>query len=457
MAKKTIYDYDLLVIGSGAGGSIAASILARRGKRVALVEQAALGGDSANFGDVPTGAMLHVAKIYSEAKQAGKFGLRSNTIGYNFPTIKAWKEKVVARTSSGGGKRYYDSIGVTIISGSAHFISPHEISVNRRHISAEHILVATGASWVEPSITNIDKVGYLTPATALDLIRPPRSLFVIGGGAVGLEFARLFSAFGSKVYVGEIAPRLLPREEQEAGNLVAKVMSEQFGITPLVETRVVRVAKEGTMKRVTFLQGREEHSVKVEDILLATGKEPAVDIGLENAGVEYSPRGIEVNEHLQTNVKHIYAAGDVLGGFGLTHVALMESRVVAHNIQHKNKTTPNYHSIPRITYVVPEVASVGMSEEDLIKRDLRYDKAVVPLGIVGRSVITDTREGFVKVLAEKKTGRLLGGTVVGPNAGEIIHELTLAVQHNLTAHDVANTMHAFPSWSEAVRVACAKI
>lgn len=456
MAKK-LFDYDLLVIGSGAGGSIAASIAAREGKKVGLVETGLLGGDSANYGDIPIGALLNVAKVYDEAKQARKFGIRSNAIGYNYPTIKAWKDKVVSRTSSGGGKRYYESLGITMISGLAHFISPHEITVNRHHISAEHILIATGANWSLPKVTELEKTGYLTPATALDLIRPPKSLFVIGGGSVGLEFTQLFSTFGTKVYVGEIAPRLLPREDQEVGKLAADVLSKQYGVSPLLETRVVRVAKEGAAKRVTYMRGRQEHSVKVEEILLAAGKMPQVDIGLENAGVEYSPRGIDVNDHLQTNVKNIYAAGDVLGGFGLTHVALMESRVAAHNILRKNKVLPNYQSIPRITRLTPEIASVGMSEDDLIKRDMNYKKSVVPLSIVGRSIVTDIREGFVKILADKKTGRILGATVVAPSAGEIIHELTLAIQHNLTASDVANTMHAFPSWSEAVRVACAKI
>lgn len=456
MAKKN-FDYDLLVIGSGAGGSIAAAIVARQGKRVALVEKGLLGGDSANIGDVPANAMLHVARIFSEAKSAGKFGIRSNAIGYNYPSIKNWKEKVVSRTVTGGGKRYYESVGVTVIAGSAHFISPHEVSINRRHVSAEHILIASGAQWSLPDIAGLDKVDCLTPATALDLIRPPKSLFVIGGGAVGLEFARLFSAFGSKVYIGEIAPRLLPREDQEAGVLAAKVLSQQYGVTPLTETRVTKVTKEGAAKRVTFMQGREERSVKVEEVLIAAGKIPRVDIGLENAGIDYSPRGIEVNEYLQTSARHIFAAGDVLGGFGLTHVALMESRVVAHNILRKQKASPNYRSIPRITNIVPEIASVGMNEDDLIKRDLAYKKSVVPLGIVGRSIITDTHEGFVKVLADKKTGRILGATIAAPYAGEMIHELTLAIAHDMTAGDIASTMHAFPSWSEAIRIACAKI
>lgn len=456
MAKK-IFDYDLLVIGSGAGGSIAASIVAREGKRVALVESNALGGDSANFGDVPTGALLNVARIYSEAKSAGKFGIRTNAVGYNYPSIKNWKDKVVARTSSGGGKRYYQSLGVTVIPGLAHFISPHEVSVNRRHISAENILIASGAEWSLPKVTGLDKIDYLTAATALDLIRPPKNLFIIGGGSVGLEFAQLFSAFGSKIYIAEIAPHLLPREDQEASDLAKKALSEQYGVTPLTEARVTKVAKEGVAKRVSYMRGHQEYSVKVEEILLAAGKAPSVDIGLENAGVEYSPLGIEVDQHLQTSAKNIFAAGDVLGGFGLTHVALMESRVVAHNILHKNKVLPSYRSIPRITHLVPEIASVGMSEDDLIKRDLDYKKAIVPLGIVGRSIITDIHDGFVKILADKKTGRILGATIAAPSAGEMIHELTLAIAHNMSAADIANTMHAFPSWSEAVRVACAKI
>lgn len=456
MAKQ-LFDYDFLVIGSGAGGSIAAAVAAREGKKVAIVEAEVLGGDSANYGDVPTQALLNVARIYSEAKNAGAFGIRSNTIGYNYPSIKNWKDTVVKRVGSGGNKRYYESLGIHVIIGKAHFISPHEISVNRRHISAGRILIASGASWTIPKIEGLEKLGYLTPQTAIDLIRPPKTVFVIGGGSTGLEFAKIFSSFGSKVFVSDIAPRLLPREDQEVGELVARTLAEQNGVMPLLSARVVRIVREGLAKRVFYTRGHDEHSVKVDEVLVASGKDPRVDIGLENAGVEYSPRGIEVNEQLQTTTKHIYAAGDILGGFGLTHVALMESRVVAHNILHKNKIEPDYTAVPRITYLTPEIASVGLSEDDLIKRDLNYNRATVPLSIIGRSNITNLHDGFVKVLADKKTGQVLGATVVAPSAGEIIHEFTLAIQHGLTVSDIASTMHAFPSWSEAVRVACAKI
>jgi dihydrolipoamide dehydrogenase len=453
----TQFDYDLIVIGSGAGGSVAAAIAAHNKKRVALIESNVLGGDSANFGDVPTQTLLNVARIYGEARSADVFGIRSGMVGYNYPTIKAWKDRVVARVGEGGSKRYYESLGVQVILGLAHFISPSEITVNRRHISAAHIIVATGAEWTIPEIQGLQKLGYLTPRSALDLIRPPKSLFVIGGGTTGLELTRLFSTFGTKVYISEIAPRLLPREDQEVGELIANVLSNRNGVTPLVGTRVIRVSKDGLGRRVHYLQGHEEKSVRVDEVLVASGKTPRVDIGLENAGITYSPRGIEVNEHLQTAAKHIFAAGDVLGGFGLTHVALMESRIAAHNILHKNKVSPDYKAVPRISYVIPEVASVGYSEDDLIKRDLDYQKSMVPISIIGRSNISNQRDGFVKILADKKTRRILGATVVTPNAGEVIHELTLAIQHDLTVDAVASTLHAFPSWSEAVRIACAKV
>ena len=454
--KKHSFEFDLIVIGSGAGGSAAATIAARNGKRVALVEADTFGGTSANFGDVPIKALLHSARVYDEAKHGQQFGVRSGAVGYNYPTVKAWKDMVVKRTGAGGNERYYEAEGITVLHGLAHMISPHEISINRRHVSGAHILIATGSHWALPQIHGLEVTKYLTPRSAINLIRPPRSLFIIGGGTIGLEFAQLFSSFGSKVYVSEIAPRLLPKEDEEVGELIEKTLHEQKGVTALTQTRVMKVAKEGIVKRVTYVRGSSEHTVKVDEILIAAGKVPTVDLGLENANVEYTPKGVETNEFLQTSAKHIFAAGDVLGEHMLTHAALFESRVAVHNIFSKDKVTPSYRAVPRITYVTPEVASVGLGEDDCIKRDLTYHKAIAPLNIIGRSNIANVRDGFVKVIANKK-GVLIGATVVAPHAGEIIHELTLAIQNSLTAQAVASTIHAFPSWSEAVRVACAKI
>jgi pyruvate/2-oxoglutarate dehydrogenase complex dihydrolipoamide dehydrogenase (E3) component len=453
---KQKFDYDLIVIGSGAGGSVAAHIVAQSGKRVAIVESDTFGGETPNWGGVPAGALMHAAKVYDSAKHGQELGLRSAAIGYNFPSVKAWKDGVVRRTGAAKSRQYYESEGMTVIEGDAHFISPHEITVNRRHLSSDHFLIATGSHVTKPSIEGLDKVDYLTMREAVDMVRPPKSLFVIGAGAVGVEFAELFAIFGSKVYIADITPRILPKEDTEVSTVLQDVFTHDRGMTILTSAKVIKVAKEGVMKRVTFQYGGEVKSVKVEEILLATGKTPNTDLGLENAGVEYSAKGITANDLMQTSTRHIYAAGDVTGPYRYTHTAIYQSRIAAHNMLSRDKATADYRAVPRITFTSPEVASVGMSEEECIRKDLPIKKSVVPLTIVGRANISNVRDGFVKVMADRD-GSILGATVMSPHAGEIIHELTLAIQHNLKAQDVANTLHAFPTWSEAVRSACSKI
>ncbi|MGB3023571.1 MAG: NAD(P)/FAD-dependent oxidoreductase [Candidatus Saccharimonadales bacterium] len=455
MAKQT-YDFDLIVIGSGAGGSVAADIAARGGKRVALVEADALGGECPNYGCIPSKALLHAANVYDSARGAERFGIRLTAMGYNYPSIKAWKDIAVRRTGTHESEKYYRSQNITLLRGMAHFLSPHEITVNRRHISSHYFLIATGSVMRLPDITGLDKIEYLTSRTALDLIRPPKSICIIGGGSTGCEFAELLSIFGTKVTLIDIAPRLLPNEDEEASAMIEDYFSKKRGITILTKAKIISVVRDGQMQRIAYLRGGDQHVVKAERVLVTTSKSPQTDLGLENAGVEYSHKGIEVNEHLQTSAPHIYAAGDVLGRYMYTHVGVYESRVVANNILRKHKVATDYRAVPRITFVTPEIASVGLTEADCLRRDLEIKKAIAPLNIISRSNVTDTREGFCKVITDRG-GILIGGTVVGPHAGEIIHELTLAIQYGLTSAEVANALHAFPSWSEVVRVACSKI
>lgn len=456
MAKKPQFDYDLIVIGSGAGGSAAATIAAREGKKVAIIESETFGGDSPNWSDVPTKALLHAAQLYDEARHGARFGLRSNTLGYNYPSLRTWKELAVKRTGAAGNKKFYESQGIDAFLGNAHFLSPHEVTVNRRHITAAHFLVATGSHWVAPDIQGLADIHYLTPRTILESIRPPKSLYIIGGGTIGVELAQLMAIFGTKVYLAEVAARILPKEDEEVGELIERLLLENKGVTTLTQTRTLSIIKDGLGARVTFLRGGVEKSVRVDEILIATGRTPSVDLGLENASIQYTPAGIEVNEHLQTSARHIYAAGDVLGHSRHTHTALHESRVAAHNILMKTRVTPDYTASPRLTFTFPGVASVGLSEDDCLKRDLPINKATAPLGIIARSNTSDFHDGFVKVITDKK-GVILGATVVAPHAAEIVHELALAVKYGLTASQVAATPHAFLSWSEGVRVACGKL
>lgn len=456
MAKKSPYDYDLIVIGSGAGGSAAATIAAREGKRVAIIEASTFGGESPNWGDVPTKALLHAAQLYDEAKHGARFGIRSSMLSYNFPSLTNWKDLVVKRTGAGGNRRYYENEGIDAFHGIAHFLTPHEVSVNRHHLSASHFIIATGSHLVPPQILGLDTIKYLTPRTLHTLLRPPKSIYIIGGGNTGVELAQLLAILGTKVYIADIASRLLPQEDSEAGELLEKLLSEQKGVTVLTQTRTISVEKENIAKRVTYNRGGVEKSLRVDEVLVATGRQPTVDLGLENATVAYTAKGIEVNDYLQTTARHIYAAGDVLGRNSYTHSALLESRIVANNILTKNKLTPDYTGTPRIVFTYPGVASVGLTEDDCLRRDLAIKSAIAPLNIIARSNTSDFRDGFVKIITDKK-GILLGATIVAPHAGELIHELALALKYEMSAQHVAATPHAFLSWSEAIRVAAAKL
>lgn len=456
MARKPQFDYDLIVIGSGAGGSPAATIAASSGKKVAIIESDVFGGESPNWGEIPVKALLHAAQLYDDARSGTRFGLRSGAIGYNFLSLKNWKDLAIKRTGAGGNRKYYEKHGIDTFASVAHFLTPHEISINRRHLSAKQFLIATGSHWETPAIAGIEHISYYTPKNILDLTRPPKSLLVVGGGSASLEFAQLFAIFGTKVYITEKAARLLPEEDQEAGELFEKLLHEQKGVTILTQSRILSVQKDGLGKRVTYSRAGNERSFRVDEILVTTGRTPTVDIGLENASVSYTPEGIEVNDYLQTSANHIYAAGDVLGNKKYLHTALMESRVAAHNLLNKQQMSPDYEATPNVTFTNPGIASVGLTEDDCLKRDLDIKKSFAPLNMTARSNTSDFRDGFVKLIADKK-GVLLGATIVAPHADEIIHELSLAIRHGLTAAQIASTPHAFLSWSEAIRVAASRL
>lgn len=456
MAKKITFDFDLIVIGSGPGGSAAATIAAKAGKNVAIIEEEIFGGESPNYGEIPTGAVLHAAHLYTEARHGSRFGLRSSTLGYNFPSIQNWKELVVKRTGAGGNRRYYENAGIHVFQGRAHFLSPHEISVSRRHLSAAQFLIATGSKIVPPNIPGIEDVSYLTPRTVLDLRRPPKTVAIVGGGAVGVEIAQLLSSFGTKVVIFEIASRLLPHQDHEVAELMERTLKESYGVSTLAKSKIVAVTQDAAGKKITYIRGGVEKTIRAEEMVIACGRTPDVDLGLDNAHVVHTPKGIEVNEYLQTSVRHIYAAGEVQGKSAKTHTALLESRVVAHNLLNKSKVSPDYAATPHVIATHPGIASVGLSEDQCKKRDLAINKAIAPLTLIPRSNISDSRDGFVKIITDKK-GVILGATVVAPHAGEIIHELTLAIKYGLTAAQVAATPHAFLSWSEAVRVAAGKL
>lgn len=456
MARKTKFDYDLIVIGSGAAGSTAALALARAGKKVGLVEAGIFGGESPNYGDVPTKAVLHAAALYGEAKSGTRFGLRSSMLGYNFPTVQAWKQKAIKRSGSANNRDYYARAGIDTFDGIAHFLTPHEITVNRKHLTADNFFIATGAQFAQPDVYGIDTIKYQTPRTILDTKRIPRSLFIVGSDPEALEYAQMFATFGTKVYVSERAQRILPSFDTSVSELLEKQFTDTLGVNFLTQTQLAGVEPKGLGVRVSFTRGETTKSIQVDEILFLE-RTPVTDLGLENAHVDYTPAGIDIDDFLRTSAQHVYAGGAAVDSGCTTQTAMLHGRILAQTLLSKKAVrVPDSAPIPRVIHTYPSVASVGLTDDDCLRRDLSVDQSLVPLSQVARANTSDTSVGFVKLIADKK-GVLLGATIVAPAAGEMIHEVALALDQNLTARDLAAMPHAFMTWSEAVRLAAAKL
>ncbi len=451
------YDFDLIVIGSGAGGGVAAHIAAGEGRSVAIVEQENIGGECPTYGCIPTKALLRSAQIYDDAKNGDQYGLRTSTIGFNYPKVTKWKDLTVLHTGVSTGKKVYETEGITLLKGHAQFIDKHTISITRKRYSARNYLLATGARNFIPPIDGLKEAGFITHREAISLSSPPKSLFIIGGGAIGCEFAQLFSIFGSKVQIAEMAPHLLPREDSDIGELVGALFETKRDIKVHASTKVLRIEKKARKKIVHYAENGQIYTAKVDEILLAAGKLPNTDLGLDNAGVKYTHRGITVNNRMETTAKHIYAAGDVTGRYMFTHTASYQSRIAAHNIFHRDKVVAKYHAVPRVVFLSPEVAAVGVSERQAREEKMKVNIGFAPISVVARANTSGFSDGFVKVIALKKSGVIVGASMVSPHASEMIHELTLAVNHGLTVQHIESTIHAFPTWSETIRIACAKI
>lgn len=451
------YDYDVIIIGGGAGAIVAARLLAKGKKSVALIEEHKLGGECPQYACIPTKALLASAHLYHQARNADQLGLRGSGVGFNYPSVKAWKDKAVRNTGVGETEKSLIDDGISVIHGSAHFVDAHTVTVGRARFSAQEFVIATGSEIAVPHIPGMSREDFLTYKDAINLSRPPKSIAIIGGGSVGLEFATLFGSFGSKVYVVEKASHLMPREDPLVGTTVKTNLEKEYDISCITSTTLQSLSKKGRKKHLILKSAGKLHAIVVDEILMATGKKPSMDLGLENAGVTYSNQGIAVDRHLHTSARHIYAIGDCIGGYQFTHVSLYQGRVVAHNMLHKKMLTTDYRAIPRTVFTAPEIASVGPTPFELRRMDLKVRSVAIDINVVGRSFASTKNRGFVKVTVDTTSGKLLSASIVAPHASEMIHELTLAVANGLTASDVANTIHAFPTWSEAIRVACSKL
>ena len=452
MSKK--HDFDYIIIGSGPAGSAAALTLAGSKKlKIALVEGRAFGGTNLNTRDIPYAVALDFAHTYAKTRSYPEF--QNRDLHFNLPTLAARQYQATIRTG-GDNKKFFEDAGITCIKGFANFLDPHTIAVDERKFTAKHFILATGSHLKESEIAGLPFIKHLTPETAIKLTRLPKVVAVIGGGSTGCEIAEYYAELGTKVIILETAERLLPREDAEVGNCLAEYFTTQLGITVLPSCKVVALEKDEFSKRIIFRHDNTEKIVRVDCVVVATGSQPNLDYGLENAGVKYKNTGIIANKYFETSAKHIYAIGDCLGGESSTNLAYQGGLTLANNLIGKTKNTVNYQGFVRVVKTYPEVATVGLTEDDLLRRDRKYHKSITKLSELTISQIDNFDYSFIKLLADR-SGRVLGATIVAPSAELIATEIALAIRHNITTLEIASNPHSINSYNYLVKLAAKQL
>lgn len=450
-------EYDLVVIGGGSAGLLVAGIAASLKAKVALIERDRLGGDCLWYGCIPSKSLIHASRVAYEVKHAGRFGVYCQDPEIDFAKAIGNVQGVISTIEHHDSPARFEALGVEVIFGSGEFIDRKTFKVNNRNLQARAFIIATGSRAAIPAIPGLKEAGYITNEQAFSITKRPESLAVIGGGPIGCELGQAFSRLGSQVTIIASSDRLLSKEDPEA----AQVIQDQFaseGIRVLTKTRSDRVEVSNGKKH---LWADNQKIAEVDEILIAAGRQPNIEsLNLPAAGVETHQKsaagygnsakgkqGIRVNAKLQTTNKRIYACGDVIGGYQFTHVAGYEANIVLRNALFLPVIKADYRVIPWATFTDPEVARVGLTQQEAKER-YGDDIYVVKQNFddVDRAQAEAATGGFAKIIT-KRNGQILGAHLVGSSAGELIHEIVLAMSHNLKISALGG-IHIYPTLAE---------
>ncbi len=452
--------YDVVVIGGGPGGYVAAIRAAQLKMKTAVVERDKLGGICLNWGCIPTKALLKNAEIFDKIKNdSGEWGIKADNVSFDFDRIIKRSRGVADRMSSGIDFLMKKN-KVTPIAGEAKLKKGGKIEVTKKDggketISAKHIIIATGARPKSLPGVEIDRESIITSKEAMSLKEVPKSLVVVGAGAIGMEFAYFYSVLGTKVTVIEYLDRVLPVEDAESSKIVAKEFKKR-GVEIITGAAVEKVEKTKNGTKVTYKKGGKSETVEGDKTLMAVGVTGNVEnLGLDEVGVKIEKNHIKVDENLKTNVAGVYAIGDVIGPPWLAHVASAEAIHCVNALAGEKSHPIDYSNIPGCTYCQPQVASVGMTEDQVKEKKIEYKVGKFPFTASGKAVAAGEPEGMVKVIFGKKYGEILGAHIVGSEATELIAELGLAKSLEATEDDLHHTVHAHPTLSEAIMEAAA--
>lgn len=466
MSPTGEFENDVVVIGSGPGGYVAAIRAAQLGARTVCIEREATewGGTCLNWGCIPTKTMVASVERLHHVKTAAAMGvLIGGEIGFDFAKMMERKQKVVTNLR-GGVQALLKSNHVRSIVGTARLVDAHTVEIclpdgQTERISTDKIILATGSVPVMPPIPGVERNpddprgvstnGIWTSDEAVASTSCPKSMVIIGAGAVGLEFSYVFSSLGADVNVIEIAPEILPTGDAEISKELRKLLSCQ-GIKFHVDSKVTGVEHKGATRIVTVQTGEETKTIEAEVVLVGAGRKAYFDnLGLEKVGVKLHKRGVEVNDYMQTSVGNIYAIGDIVGKQLLAHLASHMGGVAAENAM-GHETKMDYRAVPAPIYTSPEVASVGLTEEEARAQNYDVITGRFPFRPLGRAMALNEQDGFVKVVTERKYGELLGVHIIGPYATELIHEAVMAIKLEATVEELMTNIHAHPTLSEAL-------
>ncbi|MGB4336611.1 MAG: FAD-dependent oxidoreductase [Chromatiaceae bacterium] len=457
--KPRRFDRNLVVIGAGSGGLVTAYIAAAVKARVTLVEQHRLGGDCLNTGCVPSKALIRTATLLAQLRRSQDFGLRAAPAAVDFPQVMERVQRVVRTVAPHDSAERYRGLGVEVVAGRARIVSPWAVEIRGedgavQRLTTRGIVIATGARPFVPPIPGLEAVGYLTSDNLWDLRILPRRLVVLGGGPIGAELAQAFARLGSEVTQVEMLPRLLMREDPEVSDLIAARFRAE-GIEVLVEHQAKRFLVEDGEKILIAEHAGADRRIPFDAVLVAVGRVANLTgYGLEELGIP-TGRTIATNAYLQTRYPNIYAVGDVAGPYQFTHTAAHQAWYAAVNALFSGfkRFKADYRVIPWVTFTSPEVARVGLSEAEAQAQGIAYEVTRYGLDDLDRAIADSDTQGFVKVLTPPGQDRILGVTIVGAHAGELLAEFTLAMKHGLGLSKILGTIHPYPTWSEAAKYA----
>jgi len=441
--------YDMTIIGGGSGGLTAARIATALGANVLLIDKERLGGDCLNYGCVPSKSLIHVARVVQQAKNAAKLGLMPANLGVDMAKVTDYVQGVIARVAE--GEKIYTE-GVTVKFGQVSFNSATELSLNGETITSRNTLIATGSRPVIPEVEGLKEAGYLTNEDVFNLVNLPASIIVVGGGPMGMELGQAFERLGAKVTIIQGPDRILPREDPEVSTTVSEVLRSE-GIDIYTNARFVRVARNGDKKVVLAKQSEMLLDFKADEILLALGRQPNIEgLNLEVAGIKYDNKGIKVDDYLQTSASNILAIGDVIGGYLFTHVAAYQSGIAVRNaLVPVGKKRVDYRVVPWCTFTDPEAARVGLTPDEAEKQYKQVRIVKFPWREIDRAQTESETVGFIKLVLAGKKDEIVGAHMVGAHAGEMLGEIALAMQHNLTLNDILATIHAYPTMNTGIQ------